>query len=262
MKCRIYRFGAEGLVFLLCLLVLSAAVPAQGLAQKKARGAGVAYVAPLKNKPEQILVRKAYVASYNKQTLQANWVGWRLTAAHVEGKVKRPQGGAFHEDTEVPRPRATPDDYKGVGWSRGHLCPAGDNKWDRDAMYDTFLLTNISPQSSKLNSGKWNQIEMKCRQWAKKYGEVYIVCGPIFYSKNPERIGRHKIPVPDAYFKVVMTLSGEPKGVGFIRKNYQSGRAEDYENSIAEVERITGLTFFPTLPKDVAKKVKSKAAKL
>jgi len=262
MKTRFRHFGAERLAFFVCFFALVFAVPTSCRSQKNARSAGAQYVAPIKNKPEQILVRKGYVSSYNKQTLQANWVGWTLTAAHAEGKMKRPQGPAFHEDREVPRPRATPDDYKRAGWSRGHLCPAGDNKWDRDAMYDTFLLTNISPQDSKLNSGKWNSIEMKCRQWAKKYGEVYIVCGPIFYSKNPERIGRHRIPVPDAYFKVVMTLKGEPKGVGFIRKNKPSGRADDYENSIAEVERITGLTFFPNLPKDVARKVKSRAAKL
>lgn len=121
--------------------------------------------------PEQRLIRKSYVVSYNSTTMQPNWVAWKLTANHTTGNVPRPSN-AFHEDKEVPYPRATLDDYRNSGWSRGHLCPAGDNKWDDEAMYETFLLSNICPQNSNLNSGLWNQIEMTCREWAKRYGEI------------------------------------------------------------------------------------------
>ena len=36
------------------------------------------------------------------------------------------------------------------------MCPAGDNKWDAEAMYETFLYTNICPQDHQCplkNSG-------------------------------------------------------------------------------------------------------------
>ena len=214
---------------------------------------------PKRHSSEQILYRKGYTVSYNKDNKIPNWVAWHLTAEHTTGSIPRP-GNAWHEDEEVPEPRATLTDYRGSGWSRGHMCPAGDNKWDNDAMYESFLFTNCCPQNANLNSGDWNQIEMACRRWAEKYGDIYIVCGPILYNKEHETIGPNKVVVPEAFFKVVVCLKGTPKGIGFIRKNTDTAKRNDlYVNTISEVERITGITFFPLLPKDISKSVKSKA---
>ena len=214
---------------------------------------------PLKDTPEQILYRKGYTVSYNKDTRIPNWVAWHLTAEHTQGPHRRP-GGAWHEDEEVQRPRATIYDYRDVRWSRGHMCPAGDNKWDADAMYDSFLLTNCCPQDGNLNSGDWNQIEMACRRWAERWGDVYIVCGPVLFRQAHKTIGPNRIVVPEAFFKVVVCLNGKPKGIGYVCRNTASSkRNEPQAISIGEVERITGMTFFPTLPKDVAEAVKSTA---
>ena len=88
---------------------------------------------PKRHSSEQILYRKGYTVSYNKDYKIPNWVAWHLTAEHATGSIPRP-GNAWHEDEEVPEPRATLIDYRGRGWSRGHMCPAGDNKWDNDAI--------------------------------------------------------------------------------------------------------------------------------
>lgn len=198
--------------------------------------------------PSQLLHRKGYTVSYNKETMQPNWVAWHLTAEHADGVWTRPSGNAFHEDADVPSPRASNYDYKGSGWSRGHMCPAGDNRWDDVAMYESFSLSNICPQNRNLNSGDWNDIEQVCRQWAKKYGDIYIVCGPVFYRQEHETIGANKIPVPEAFFKVVLCLNGTPKGIGFVCKNSEGNRKTDfYVNTIRQVERITGYKFFPNL---------------
>lgn len=200
--------------------------------------------------PQQILWRKAYVASYNKKTRQPNWVAWKLTADHADGDVQRPVT-AWHEDKEVPQPRAYYQDYKGLSdkgkrWDRGHMCPAGDNKWDSEAMYESFLMTNACPQDKAMNSGMWNQIEMSCREWAKKHGAVYIICGPLFFDQEHDTIGRNRIPIPEAFFKVVACFDKKhPWSVGYICRNNEGFRKRDlYENSIEEVERITGIKFF------------------
>ena len=78
---------------------------------------------PLKNISEQILYRKGYTVSYNKDYKIPNWVAWHLTAEHATGPYRRP-GNAWHEDTQVPAPRATPADYRESHWTRGHMCPA------------------------------------------------------------------------------------------------------------------------------------------
>ena len=215
---------------------------------------------PLKGQSEQILYRKAYVVSYNKENRIPNWVAWHLTDEHTFGDVKRP-GNAWHEDLDVPAPRASIADYKESGWTRGHMCPAGDNKWSREAMYETFLFTNCCPQNANLNSGTWNQIEISCRRWAERNGDLYIVCGPILFRQEHEMIGENKIVVPEAFFKVIVCLNkGHEKGIGFICRNNDGNRKKDfYVNSIKQVERITGMTFFPHLSATIVDKVKDVA---
>ena len=209
--------------------------------------------------PEQIILRKAYITSYNKQTRCPNWVGWHLTREHADGPVDR--FNAFHEDESVPFPKAFSSDYKGSGWTRGHMCPAGDNKWDHDAMYNTFSYINICPQNANLNNGLWNSIEMDCRKWAKKYGEIFIVCGPLFLNREHETIGDNKVFVPEAFFKVMLIMNPKPQAFGFIARNTDGGRKRDlYYNSIDEVERITHYDFFSALPDSIENIVESEKA--
>jgi len=211
------------------------------------------------NRKEQILIRKNYVVSYNRETKCPNWVLWELTREHADGNIKRPDY-AFHEDMEVPSPRAELVDYRGSGYDRGHMCPAGDNKWDEDAMYESFLMTNMCPQNQQLNSGLWNQIEMQCRYWAKKYEKLYIICGPIFLRGEHQTIGPNRVMVPEAFFKAVICLEGEPKGIAFVCRNTKGDRKKDYYvNTIRQVERITGYCLFPNLDEDIAEQVKDYA---
>ena len=214
--------------------------------------------APLKGKSEIILSRKGYTVSYNKENKIPNWVAWHLTSHHAEGEHKRT--GGYQEDTEVPKPRATKEDYDGTRWSHGHMCPAADNKWDEKAMMESNLLTNICPQDRGLNSGLWNRIEQDCRKWAKKYGDVYIVCGPVLLNREHETIGINKVIVPEAFFKVILRLKPKPKAIGFIIRNNEGKKKRDqYINTVDEVERITGMDFFPSLPDEIENKVEAYA---
>ena len=209
--------------------------------------------------PEQILRRTAYVASYNKETKLPNWVAWHLTADRTTGPAKR-SGVDFEADADVPAPRAEDSDYYGSGYDRGHMCPAGDNRWHWRAMQESFYMTNICPQHHNLNRGDWKELEDDCREWAEKEGRIYIACGPIFYKGKPRTIGReHKVAVPDAFFKVILCAdSRPPRAIGFIYKNTSGNHPLDhYVNSVDQVERITGIDFFPALPDDVEREVES-----
>lgn len=170
---------------------------------------GLEIPAPLKNSGELILKRTGYVVSYNAETKLPNWVAWHLTAERCTGNAKRQQK-EFHEDEDVPTPRATDWDYYNSRFDRGHMCPAGDNKWSERAMHESFLFTNICPQNPNLNRGDWNEMENQCRKWAKEYGDVYIVCGPILYKGKHKTIGKNKVVVPEAFFKVVLCMNGTP----------------------------------------------------
>ena len=200
--------------------------------------------------PQQMLVRKGYITSYNKETRLPNWVAWRITAETADGQWQRLK--QYHEDVDVPEPRATPEDYRGcgnMGLSRGHMCPAADNKWDRQAIYEANALTNICPQNRSMNSGVWNSVEMDCRKWAREYGEVYVVCGPLLLRGEHQRIGCNSVVVPEAFFKVVLCLTDKPWAFGIIVRNNDGTRKRDlYYNTIDQVERVTGYDFFSSLP--------------
>ncbi len=220
---------------------------------------GMEIPAPITSQPEQILQREGYTVSYNSETKLPNWVAWHLTADRLEGKANR-KGKEFAEDEEVKAPRATDNDYYCSRYDRGHMCPAGDNKWSETAMTQSFLFTNICPQAPSLNRGDWNEMENQCRKWVKEGEDLYIVCGPILYKGKHKTIGRNKVIVPEAFFKVVLSLQGTPKAIGFIYKNADGNRPKgDYVNSVDEVERITGYDFFPSLPDDVEKRVEAEA---
>lgn len=197
--------------------------------------------------PEIMLQRKRYVTSYNKERRTPNWVAWTLTKSQTYGKLRR-DNERFEEDTDVPQPRATFQDYYNSRMDRGHMCPAGDNKWDQQAMTQSFLLTNICPQDHALNTNDWNDLEMQCRTWARQYGQVTIVCGPIF-TGNTRTIGRNKVAVPSHFFKVVYRENPSPKAIAFIFQN--NGKSQPWQQqacSVDHVEDITGIDFFCQLP--------------
>ncbi len=204
--------------------------------------------------------RLAYTLSYNHETRLPNWVAWHLTADHVDGPVKR-KDVDFTDDESVAAPKGCKSDYYCSGYDRGHMCPAGDNKWSERAMQECFLMTNMCPQLAGLNSGMWNSLEKNCRTWAEQYGDVYIVCGPVLLKGAHKTIGRNKVVVPEAFFKVILCTKGKPKAIGFVMRN-QSMRGHkktEFVNSVDDVERITGIDFFPALPDDIENEVEKQS---
>lgn len=208
---------------------------------------------------ELILHRKGYTVSYNRDWKIPNWVAWELNREKLIEREGR--SDKFLPDPDLPAKEAvTTQDYKRSGWDRGHMCPAGDNRWHWKAMQESFYMTNICPQNNNLNRGDWKELEEACRKWAEKEGKIYIACGPILYNMKHEVIGKeHQIIVPEAFFKVILCTTSKPaKAIGFIYKNTSGNRPLDsYVNSVDEVERITGIDFFPALPDKLEKQVEA-----
>lgn len=139
--------------------------------------------APLKNVPEQILHRKGYTTSYNREHKIPNWVAWELTPEKLIERESRTD--KFLPDPDLPENQAvTTDDYKRSGMDRGHMCPAGDNRWHWKAMQESFYMTNICPQNHNLNRGDWKELEDACRLWTKKKESYTSYAVLSFTGKN------------------------------------------------------------------------------
>ena len=221
--------------------------------------AGGLEIPVMKSSRGQLLRRAGYTTQYNPATRCPDWTAWHLTAAHTDGHVKR-KSAEYQEDMQVPEPRATRMDYFQAPYDRGHMCPAGDNKWSQQAMADCFLYTNMCPQNHDMNGGVWNDLEMRCRTWAKQFGDIYIVCGPVYDSAAPARyIGKNKIRVPDGFFKAVLCTQGKAKAIGFYYRNARGeGSIEDHAMSIRRLEQMTGIDFFPRLNRAVQDEIETR----
>ena len=213
-----------------------------------------------KERAEILLEQYSYTVSYNPDLCIPNWVAWELNEEKLVERESR--NSKFVPNPQLPEDMAvTTKEYTGSGWDRGHMCPAGDNKYHWRAMNESFYMTNICPQNHNLNRGDWKKLEEACRRWA-EVEPVYIVCGPINY-RTPKHgyIGKtFKIRIPDAFFKVVLTgmQSGKPRAIGFIYKNEAGNNKRDhYVNSVDEVERITSMDFFSALPDEMENRVEA-----
>ena len=140
-------------------------------------------------------------------------------------------------------------DYRGSGWTRGHLAPAADFRWSDDAMWDTFHFTNCCPQDKDLNEGMWNTLEKKCRTWARRFGNVYIVTGPIVGKNRYGTIGDSNVVVPDAFFKAIMVNDGNRwQTIAFVMNNSRhNDNMQNCAMSVDELEEMTGFDFFAAL---------------
>lgn len=209
----------------------------------------------------QVLKRKGYSLSYHADYKTPQWVAWELTRKETKGKEKRKD--KFLPDPDVKGAKAYTKDYTGSGYDRGHMAPAGDMKWSRQAMEESFYMSNICPQNPNLNRGDWNDLEEKSREWAKKYGAVYITCGPIYDTQYPKRIGNNKIAVPDAFYKVILINDKKnPQAIGFIFPNKAGHKPlKKYIVTVDSVEKRTHIDFFPTLPNEIEDRIEAELAR-
>lgn len=205
----------------------------------------------------QTIEHIGYTVSYNQGRRNPNWVAYELTADEVEGE--EPRGKDFIPDPDVKGNQAVYDDYRRSGWDKGHLAPAGDMKWSKQAMMESFYLSNISPQNHNLNNGVWRSIEELTRNVAKRYNNVLVVTGPVFWSEEGKgTIGNNKVVIPDAFYKVLLINDFGYKGIGFYCENIAGNeKLSTYVRSIDEIEEISGIDFFHRLPDEIEEKMES-----
>lgn len=199
-------------------------------------------VMPVVNGGEEVIYHHAYALVYNERHEQASWVGYMLTRERANGTCSRQ--GKFRYDPAVKTGSANKWDYSHSGYSRGHLVPAGDMKWDSLAMDESFFMSNISPQLSAFNDGIWNRLENQVRVWSKMFDTLYIFTGPVITADDTTTIGIDVcITVPSSFYKVIYSPT-KKQGIGFIVPHEASkARVAEFAVSVDSVEAATGIDF-------------------
>lgn len=205
----------------------------------------------------EIVHYEGFTVYFNRDTHIPNCTVYELTTNEAQATGKRRDN--FQQDPSVEG-CPTLDDYKYSGYDRGHLVPAGDMKWSEQAMSDCFYLTNMLPQKQALNSGAWNQLEQKVRNWAVRDSALIVVTGPILskYDWNTT-IGDSRVVVPSRIFKAVLAPYANPiRAIAFVYPNKKAeGSLADHAVSIDNIENATGLDLFSALPDDIEDKIEA-----
>ena len=187
-----------------------------------------------------------FMLSYSEPHEQAEWVAYMLKKGHLTyDDRKRPY---FIEDPKVKTKSADWRNYKGSGYDRGHLCPAGDRRFSEYAYNETFYTSNISPQDRDFNAGVWNRLEMQVRRWAKQHDEIFVVTAGILEG-GLEEIGEEDVDVPRHYYKIIARGGKDNlKVLGFLMEGRESTKPlKSFLVPIDIIEQQTGLDFFQGL---------------
>jgi len=201
----------------------------------------------------QVLQYQSIRVNFNPSLRIPNCVAYELTATMVDmADAPGHENRKNYNYARDPKVKECPEnwEYRGSGYSRGHMAPAMDMRWDKTAMAQCFYMTNMCPQDTKLNNDHWRVLEEKVHRWAKRDKRILVFTGPIM-GKSPKRIGKNKadIAVPDAFFKVLYAPD-QGRAIAFIYPNQPCpGGISKYAVTVAEVERRTGLTFSSAIPK-------------
>lgn len=98
------------------------------------------------------------------------------------------------------------DDYVHSGYDLGHLTPAHITSYNDSLQYHSFSFFNQSPQVAQFNRGKWKELEGQVENYLikAKMDKAVIITGVLYDNKNKEYLGKGRIKIPLAYYKIVL----------------------------------------------------------
>jgi len=200
----------------------------------------------------QPICRQAYLVGYDAPAKLPRFVTYELIPQNALGCVARTN--AFTADQSVVG-GAVPDDYAGTGYDKGHMSPDGDLSWDQQVEYESFLMTNMSPQAGSLNRGIWKLLETSIRGWVVQRNQSYTIYVGGIYNATDKRIGNGVI-VPHAFYKIVINnQTNEVAGWTFPHTAPYPNLGNDltaFRQPIATIEKQAGVKFaYPVQAKEV-----------
>jgi DNA/RNA endonuclease G (NUC1) len=138
----------------------------------------------------ELVSRDGYVLEHSVAWKVPYWVCESLEADELGGRADRVN--AFRSDPLLKvGQRAELSDYKGSGFDRGHMAPAGNQSRDARLKAETFYLSNMVPQVGAHNQQLWRELEDLVRSWAEDgvASEVRVITGPVFHSEGDVEVG-------------------------------------------------------------------------
>ena len=217
---------------------------------------GMAYAGqPVSTNVLTILTNDAYLVGYSEQEGCPLWVCYSLISRTTNEAPPRPKV-SFKTDKRTTV-RVKTSDYDNTGYDRGHMAPSYGIGlcYGTNAQIQTFLMSNVIPQTPEMNRGLWKNLEqIAADKWANERNKIWVVTGPVFIGTNYI----NGVRVPAGSFKVFIDEAhGNIEMQAFLmpQEPREDATLGLYLTSVDEIERQTGLDFFSELPDDIEDKV-------
>ena len=214
-----------------------------------------------------LLINNYYALSYNREKVIPNWAAWRISKAEL-GDFPRPNPDPFRPDPRLPKDwaRATPSDYTGSGFDRGHLAPSADRSGSVEGMSETFFMSNMTPQTGDLNRGPWQKLEAYLRTLVTRGSDVYIYAG--VYGEKGKLKKKVSVPTNDWKIAVVVqrgapisTIDTSTRVIAVDMPNVKGIKNADwqiYRTTVRQIEQRTGYNFLSNLPQNLQDALENK----
>ena len=222
--------------------------------------------------PAKKLARN-YTVCYSSKHHCTVWVAAPRHSMYT-GSAQRTD--AYGKDPDIPSDIQYNNKSTGGGCNKGHMLGSAERTVSTATNKQVFYYSNIAPQLSadfNTGGGRWNVLEdfvddQVCRDTLyevlgchfEKYTDAYGV------TQNPSTIsfgGRNDVHMPTMFYYVLLrTKSGnsgkyvancsasELKCVAFVRAHANVRQAVTATElmSVSDLEKITGVTYFPNVP--------------
>ena len=209
-------------------------------------GVHVPYGMPQLNKQIDgtLICRQGYFTLHDNIAKIPVWTAWQILPQNINGCV--PRSNAFAADQSLPDgKRSTPQDYAGNGYDQGHIANDAHQSWDQQVEYESFLMSNMSPQLPGLNRGIWKLLESATGAWGFSSQHTLIIyAGNIYNVQKDKKIGKNAVDVPYGFFKIVIDKNtGATLAFLFPHKENQGNDLTVVQTTVADIEDNTGITF-------------------
>ncbi len=209
----------------------------------------------------QVLTNQAYRVGYSDAWRSPLWVAYRLDRVEAFVWGKRPS--SFRVERRVEE-RLSAAAFSGSGYDRGHMAPNFGiaTRYGREAQLETFVMSNIVGQRPWLNRGIWRRLEVDvARSYAQRQESIWVMTGPVFgEGAEPLDSGAW---VPEACYKICVDAREDGwRVMAFLMEQTipPYTRLRSRLVSVDEIERMTGLDFFPRWPEELERLMEAEAA--
>jgi endonuclease G, mitochondrial len=215
---------------------------------------------------ERLLVQRDYLIGYDGDLRAPLWTAERIDHARL---TNIPRVDCFRADPRLPAAEAsTPADYREPIYDQGHMAAFANQTASVNAGLNSFIMSNMAPQTCGLNRGIWQILEGIVRLWAAEHGTVWVVSGSVFDRdrdgvRDPDGAAElmlannrsRRVAVPSAFYKVISyqrpdgalrTLSimlphddanpDGPEALAYLQRHV---------TSVAQIEQVAGIDLHP-----------------